>query len=377
MKENYSPVLKMLGQRSPTDSDVLTWIALVLFLLPIVLLLGNYLRLYIQRRNNRARSYDQLEKLAGEKGLSYTEQVLVEDIADHASLNNPVQFLSSIETFDRAIATYMKYVEKMPWIEVDEKVNHIQSVRAKIGFRYLSAERPPTTTRELKIGQKVYSLAASPKGVKLIYADIFDLNDLAILTRPFRTAKNAVKLGKKNQIWGFFWSEGGGEYRFRTYPLKVVTKPTHYLLLKHGDDLYHNYNRQVFVCNQDLELVVEWVSTQNYGNNLSPNIFERVTDPETLALSIVQLTGSGLELSFDGRLEVDDLIRMKTSDNLPSFLEDIIVRVIKISAETISCRYLNMTDEKRHLLLTHIANHMTVDEFQRRLKVRRSAQKTT
>lgn len=375
MKDNYPPVLKMLGQRNPTDSDTMLWIALVLLLMPIVLLLGNYLRLYLQRRYNRIRSYDQLEKLAGTKGLSYPEQNTVERIADTTHLKNPVQLLSSVEAFDRAIATYMKKVETLPWLEMEEQIELIQKIRHKVGFRYLSPERPPVSTRELKSGQKIYSLAASPKGVRLIYADIFDINDLAIFTRAFRTAKKPIKLGKKNQIWGFFWSEGGGEYRFKTHLLKEVQRPAYYLLLKHGDQLHHNSNREVFVCEQNTEIVVEWISTLKHGNNLSPNIFERIQPPETLALSLTHISGSGFGLSFDGRIEVDDLVRIKGADTLPSFLQEMIGRVVKSTEETVECRFLNMNAEQHHQLLTHIASNMTVDEFQRRLRVKRAPQK--
>ncbi len=376
MNDNYAPVLKMLGQRNTTDSDTMLWIALILLLLPIILLLGNYLRLYLQRRQNRARSYVQLEKLTAEKGLSYPEQVIVEKIADEVTLNNPSLLLSSVETFDRAISTYMQKVECLPWLEMEEHVEHLSNIRKKAGFHFLPAERPPISTRELKIGQKVYSLAASPKGVRLIYADIFDISDLAIYTRPFKTAKNTIKLGKKNNIWGFFWSEGGGEYRFRTHLLKEVKRPAHYLLIKHGDTLFHNVNREIFICNQDVETVVEWISTQQHGNNLSPNIFERIENPDTLALSLTYISGSGFGLSFDGRVEVDDLVRIKASDNLPAFLDNQIGRVVKSGADTMECRFLTMDAEKHHQLLIYIASHMTVDDFQKRLKPKRASQRT-
>ena len=368
MKENYPPVLKMLGQRNATDSDTMVWIALVLLLLPIVLLLGNYLRLYLHRRRHRANSYDQLEKLAGEKGLSYSEQVVVEALADTANLNHPAQLLSSVETFDRAVSAYMKKVETLPWLEMDAQIDRISSIRQKIGFQYLSPERPPISTRELKIGQKVYSLAASPKGIKLIYAEIVDLNDLAIYTNPFHTPKTTVKLGKKNQIWGFFWSEGGNEYRFRTHLLKEIKRPAHYLFLQHGDSLYHNSDREVFKCDQDIEIVAEWVPSE--GRVLSPRIFDRMAPPETLACTLTHTTGSGFGLSFDGRVEVDDLIRIRGGNKLPSFLEDQIGRVVKIG-DTIVCRFLNIEPTQHHALLAHIASNLTVETFQKRLKDKR------
>ncbi|MBT3605332.1 MAG: hypothetical protein HOE48_23125 [Candidatus Latescibacteria bacterium] len=375
MKDNYPPVLKLLGQRNPTDSDTMLWIAVVLLLLPILLLLGNYLRLYLQRRYNRVRSYDQLEKIAGEKGLSYPEQTTVEMITDTTQLKNPVQLLSSVEAFDRAISTYMKKVETLPWLEMEDQVERILNIRHKVGFRYLSPERPPVSTRELKVRQKIYSLAASSKGIRLIYADIFDINDLAIFTRAFRTSKKAIKLGKKNNIWGFFWSEGGGEYRFKTNLLKEVHRPAHYLLLKHGDQLHHNANREVFVCDQNIQIVAEWISALSHSNTLSPNAFDRIETPETIALSLTHISGSGFGLSFDGRIEVDDLIRIKGADNLPTFLQDIIGRVVKITEDATECRFLNMDAEPHHQLLTHIASNMTIDQFQKRLKVRRTPQK--
>ena len=185
-----------------------------------------------------------------------------------------------------------------------------------------------------------------------------------------------VKLGKKNAIWGFFWSEGGLEYRFRTNPMKEIRRPAHHLLLKHGDELHHNPNQDVFTCRYNAEIVVTWVAAQTYGSNLSPNIFERVENPETLALSLVYVSGSGFGLSFDGRVEVDDLVRIQGGDKLPSFLEDQIGRVVRATTDALECRFLTMDAEKHHLLLTYIASKMTVDDFQKRLKARRVAKRT-
>ena len=147
--------------------------------------------------------------------------------------------------------------------------------------------------------------------------------------------------------------------------------------MKHGDTLFHNTNREIFICNQDIETVVEWISAQEHGNNVSPNIFERIKTPDTLALSLTSISGSGFGLSFDGRVEVDDLIRIQESDNIPTFLDGQIGRVIKSSAETMECRFLTMNAEKHHQLLTYIANHMTVDDFQNRLKPKRASQRTS
>lgn len=368
MKDNYSPVLKMIGQRNATDTDTMVWIAVILLFLPILLLAGNYLRLFIQRRRNRARSYEQLEKLVGEKGLSYPEQMTIENMADAANLNHPAQILSSIETFDRTVAKYMKIVETMPWLEMDAQVEYLANIRQKIGFRHLSPERPPVSTRQLKTGQKIYSLATSPKGIRLIQADIFDVNDLCIFTRPFHTTKSVVKLGKQTNIWGFFWSEGGNEYRFRTRLLKDIQKPIHHLLLKHGDDLVHASDREIFQCHQDLEIVCEWASSEKHGNPLSHNIFSRIETPETLALTLTKVTGSGFEVSFDGHVEIDDLLRFQDGEHLHPFLEDCVGRVVKIGAETLSCRFMNIDPDKHHQLLHFIAKHMTLDEFQKRLK---------
>jgi hypothetical protein len=376
MDENYPPVLKLLGQRNATDSDTLAWMAVFLFVLPILLLAGNYLRLRLVRQRNRARSFEQLEKLAAEKDLSYPEQVMIEKIADSANLNHPASLLSSVETFDRAVSTYMKKVEMLPWLEMDDQVANISQIRKKAGYQFLSPERPPISTRELQPGQKLYSLAASPKGVRLIYAELFDIDDLAIYTLPLRTSKSFLTLGKKNDIWGFFWSAGGIEYRFRTHLLKEIKRPAHYLLLKHGDDLIHNSDREVFICRQDTEVVAEWISAKTHGMSLSPNIFDRIEDPETQALSLSYVSGSGFGLTFDGRIEVDDLIRIRGGDTFPSFLEDQIGRVVKMSENYIECRFMTMDAEKHHDLLVYIASNMTVDDFKKRLKTSRRAQRS-
>jgi len=182
MKDSYAPVLKMLGQRQEADSNAIVWVVVVMLALPLLLLLGNYLRLRLQRHRNKERSFDQLEKLGGEKGLTYPEESLLERIAEAAQLRNPVSLLTSVETFDRAMAVWMKQVMQMPWLTVDEQVERITSIRRKIGFRYLSTERPPISTRQLREGQKIYSLAVGKKGLRLISAEIIALDDLAVTT---------------------------------------------------------------------------------------------------------------------------------------------------------------------------------------------------
>ncbi len=368
MKDGYGPVLKMLGQRTESSSTDMTWVALVLLILPIILLLGNYLRHYLQKRRNIAYSFDQLEKIGSEKQLNYLEQSVVSQMATIAHMSNPAFLLSSIEGFDHSVSIWVKYLMQQPWQNMDAQIAHLVSIRKKANLRYLSPERPPVSTRELNIDQKIYSLAASQKGLKLIYAKIIDLDDLCITTSLFQTDRQKVHLSKNHDIWGFFWSEGGMEFRFRTRLLKEINHVAHYLMLYHGDELFHDTEWEMFTCQQDIELVVDWVSNLEHGTNLSPNIYDRIETPPTLVVNLNQLSSSGFTLSFDKKLEIDDLLRVRGGNQIPAFLADRIGRVIKVSEEGVFCRFLKIDHETRHDMITYIAKNMSVASFAQRLK---------
>lgn len=376
MRDSYTPVLQMLGQRSDPQSQTLIWIAIILLLLPVLLLLGNYLRHYLHRRRIRAYAFEQLEKVGGAKGLTYPEQVTLEQIADASNLNNPAQLLNAIESFDRAVALYMEHVMNMPWREMEMQIERLKAIRHKADLRYLSPSRPPVSTRQLKIDQKIYSLAASKKGMRLIFADVIDIDDFAIVASLFRTDRIRVKLPPNADIWAFFWADNGLEYRFRTHQIKEIQRPMQYQMLSHGDALFNDANQELFTCAQDIELVAEWISAAQHGHDLSPNIFERIESPPTLAVHLNQLGSSSFTLSFDAQIEIDDLVRIRGSKNTPPFLNETIGRAIKTDENGIRFKLLNLDPDVRHDLLTHISSHLSSASFSKRLQTKTTRART-
>ena len=367
MNDSFSPVLKRLGEWNETSPDTIFWIAIILVSIPLLLLLANHMRHRIQRRRNLAHGFDNLEKIGGEKGLTYPEQVVTEQMARAARLNNPALLLTSIDIFDRAAAIWMKQVQRLPWQEMSTQVERLKSIRHKVGFRYLHSERRPLSTRELILDQRLYALAGTRKGFRLLSAPVTDLNDLAITTGPFTAGKRAVKLKKQHDMWVFFWSEAGGEYRFKTRILKAASRPVPHLMLQHGDDLIYGGDGEIFTCKQEAELVVEWIPVSKLGRMpTSPKVFDRV-ESETLTAHLKQLTGSGFVLACNDRMEIDDLVRLNAGSNAPDFLADRVGRAVKITREGILFKFLKRTEKERQALLRHITPRLSIEVVSRKM----------
>ncbi|MDA0748504.1 MAG: flagellar brake domain-containing protein, partial [bacterium] len=232
--ESYGPVLKMLSERETTDNDAIFALLIAVASIPLLLFIAYGVRKWLRRRNNISRGHAALEKLVDQKNLNYLEQVTVEHLAQAANLQNAAQILTSIHVFDQAVAAWMQQVQKMPWLEMEEQVERLSFLRKTLGFRYLSADRLPTTTRELMLGQNLYMLAGGSKNPRLLSTSILDLDDLAIRTGPFEVNKRPVNVKKNQDGWVFFWTETGKEYRFKTRILKTVQNPAPYLVLQHG-----------------------------------------------------------------------------------------------------------------------------------------------
>ena len=363
MKDSYTSVLKMLGERKETDTEALVWITVVLLGLPLLLFFGNYLRNQIQRHRNRAQAFDSLERLGGQKGLTYPEQMACERMARVAGLQNPALLLTSIDVFDRAVVAWMGRVQQMPWLEMEKQVDLLRSIRKKVGFRYLPPERPPVTTRELKLGQKLYTLTSGPDGLQLLSTPIVDLDDLAIRTKVFEMGRHPVRLREHQDMWIFFWSDVGGEYQFKAHILKTVRRPASYLILQHGDALVADKGRKIFSCDMDQELTGDWVSSRDGRSVPSVTLFEDGGRAKSICAHLKELSGSGFSVATDAEIQFNDLIRF--GDMAPDFLKGKVGRVVGVSNAGIRCKFHKLSVEDRETILKYVTPRISSDVFRK------------
>ncbi len=362
--ESFGPVLKMIGTREDPESVTVIWVIAGLLAVPLLLFIANRIRQKLQRRRNLERRYEVLEKLSFEKDLNHIEQVTAERLATHAKLQNPAQLLTSIDVFDQAVATWMPKVQKMPWLEMDEQVERLDALRRKLGFRYRAPDHRPQNTRELDPGQKLYVLAGGKKRSRLLSAPILDLDDLAIYVEQF-SAKRPVKLKKNQDVWMFFWSELGSEYRFRTCVMKEVKRPTPYLMLQHSESLTYDDGRKTFSCDLNLDSVAGWLPTVKTGHATpSEKLYEKFEhEIEPLPIRMRELSGSGFVVTAETEIEDNDLIRLKSHTELPKVLEGKVARAVKASSQGVRFKFLNLSPDDRDLLLKFLAPRISPDAF--------------
>ena len=149
-----------------------------------------------------------------------------------------------------------------------------------------------------------------------------DLDDLAISVELF-SAKHPVRIKRNQEMWVFFYSELGSEYRFRTRVLKEVKRPKPYLMLQHAESLTYDDGRKTFSCDHDLASVIDWLpASKTERASPSANLFERFEhEVESLPIHLYELSGNGLTLTTEKEMEDNDLIRLKDHKELRLYLK--------------------------------------------------------
>ncbi|MEE2752788.1 MAG: hypothetical protein VX910_02310, partial [Candidatus Latescibacterota bacterium] len=291
--EGFESVLDAVGDREGTSSETIWWIVLVFAVILIVPTIAYRLRKRMLRRDLLARGFDQLQKISDYKGVDPGEQSAIERLALAVPRANPSQILSSVDGFDNAVKVRIKAVRRLPWLEMEQEVEKLASIREKMGFRFIPEDRRPKNTRHLMLGQRIYILAKGDLGFRLLSAPVTGLNDLGIYTDVFTEGDNTVRLKATNKMWAFFWSPAGGECRFGTRLIKAYESPISYLLFEHSDDLVYNDDRKIFSCDMGQSVSVERVSAESYGRiGQSEEIFE-ACEVDSLPAQMIELSASG------------------------------------------------------------------------------------
>ncbi len=365
--ESFGPVFRMLETRETADTATLIWIVVILVSIPLILVATYILTKKARQRMAKRRSYDDLEKIAGEKGLNYLEQVTAERMVEASNLKRPAQLLTSIDVFDQAATARMQEAQKMPWLKMEEQVERLASLREKLGFRHLPADRAPRTTRELALDQKLYVLARGQKGFRLLSASVVNLDELAITTETFHDSEGSVRFQRHKDMWVFFWSDPGREYRFSSCVLKEVERPVPYLMLRHSDEVIHPDGRKTISCDVDHALVAQRLPASLIGDSPpSATLFEKDYEVESLPIHVHELSGSGFVFSAEEELEVTDLIKIESGGELSQVLGDKVGRIMEVTSIGAQARFLSLSIQDRESILNYITPKITPETLQKR-----------
>ena len=367
--DSFTHVLKMMGDREDPGGSTILWIVGVFVSILMLLLAANFVRRRIRKRRHLGRSLDQLEHLAARNDLNYVEQVTIERMASLAKLPNPAQLATSVVVFDQAVEAWMSQVMQKPWLEMEAQVALLTDIREKLGFRYLPPERKPANTRHLLQDQRLYVLASGQKRFRLLRTSVIDVTDLAVSTHPF-TDKSPVRLPDGQEFVVFFWSEDGGEYRFKTRVLKSVERPTPYLYLEHGDSLTTDEGRKTISCDVDLEVVADWVPAADYGRAAaSVNLFDRMADKvQSLPMHVKEISGSGFTFATQERAEVNDLLRVQGGKGVPEVLDGTSARLVKVGSSRNFAKFVSVSPEDREAMLVFITPRISAKAFRKRTR---------
>ena len=256
----------------------------------------------------------------------------------------------------------MAKLQQGPWLVMLMQVDRLQSIRKKVGYRYLAVGHPPRTTRELRLGQKLFMLMPGKEGFRLLSGPIVDLDDLAIHTDLFSLNGHRVRVKEHHDILVFFWSDAGGEYLFKTRVLKAIKRPAAYLMLQHGDALISEKGRKVFSCDMEMEVTAAWAQTREERRVASKSILESDT-AQTLAGCLIELSGSGFSMTTDVEVGFNDLVQL--DGGVPDFLRGAIGRVVDASGPYIRFKFHNLSAENREAILAYITPRISADGYRK------------
>ncbi len=368
--EKHDSVFELLKHRNTTDWHVyLVFLGGVLLFLTL-LYVGYKWRLRSQQRRNRERGFKILERLGTEKGLSFEDEVKLAHIAETTKLKNPGLLLDSVAVFDKAVAGWMRHAMTLPWLEMEDEVAWLKKIRKQIDFRYLPENVAPTTTRELPRGGKLFAVVSFEDKLQLLVSTVLGLDDLSLYLSPFRQAdQELVRLRSRHDLWCFFWSSKGGEYRFESQILKVYTIAEPLLLVAHGDHLHHDLDHSMFTCEVDIDVEITLASAGQV-DVVPPDakVFDDEAVLKTLLVHINALSSMWFRFDFVEGVGKEDLVRIQATGTELDFLSGEMGQVIRSGGRGIFCRFFNFSEEKREQLLHFLVNGISVETFQDRLR---------
>lgn len=368
--EGFESVLSAVGEREDVSTETIWWIVVVFAALLIIPVVAYRVRRWMLRRDVLARGYDQLERICAHKGLNPIEQNTVERIAQAAPGTNPALIVASVDGFDQAVRKRMKSVRSLPWLEMEQEVERISTVREKLEFRYIPEDRRPLNTRHLMLDQKIYILAKGTEHYRLLSAPIIALNDLAIYTEMFKEGDQPVKLKASSKFWAFFWSPAGGECRFSTRLIKAYDTPSPYLMFEHADELVYNNDRKIFSTDLDLPTTVSRISAESYGRTRpSEDLFEQY-DADTIPAQLLELSASGFVLAPSEAFKMNDLVRLEVADPDLDFLNGWPARVVNEDEGVSRCRFLQKSRENLEAVLAYVTPRISKDALKGRSRKR-------
>lgn len=364
--EGFGPVLDALGEREAVTTETIVWIVVVFALLLILPVVAYRVRRWMRRRDALARGFDQLQRVGDHKGFTPSDQSALERIALAVAGTNPALIVSTVEGFDAAVKARMKEVRRLPWLEMEQEVERIASVREKLGFRYIAEDRHPQNTRHLVIGQRLYILARGSEHFRLLSAPIVELTDLAIYTEPFQEGDQPVRLSGDRRIWAFFWSPAGGECRFSTRMIKSYDRPAPYLMFEHADDLVYNCDRKIFSCDLEATASAERVSGEAYGRSApSEALFEK-HNTDSVPVQLIELSASGFVVGPGDAFKMNDLVRLEVADPELAFLDGWPARVVTDGGPVARCRFLKKSRDRLETILAYVTPRISKDALKGR-----------
>ena len=363
-------VFDLLKYRNETDWSIILWTVLGFVAIVVLLYLGNKWRHTLQRRRNSERGFKMLERLGTEKGLSFEDQVKLGEMADVANLKNPALLLDSVTVFDRSVAIWMKQAMLLPWLEMEDEVAWLKKIRKQVGFRYLPEGASPTSTRELPRHKKIFAVVPHDGQLRLLGSAVLGLDELSLHLAPFRDEdQELVRIKTRLDMWCFFWSDKGGEYRFESQILKVYTVADPILLVQHGDQLLYEPDLSVFACEVDFDVPLTWASAEGVDvASADASVFQEGANLQTRDAHVNGLGSTWFRVDYVEGMEKEDLVQIGNDARVPDFLFGQIGQVVRSGGRGVFCRFVDFPEEKREDLLRFLTTGISVETFRDRVK---------
>ena len=316
MDESFRKVLPYFQLRSEH-----LWLADVVMVIALLAVLGGVIWTVVKRRRWERHAHEGFRFAAQERGLSPGQIELLRRIAREGGMRHPLLILTSLNEFDRQLGGFLRREAEPKDRRVGESLAHIRTL---LGFDELPTGNPMSTTRELKVGQRLMVWPEKGGSKGFCQCVVSHRDDEAIAAVPLlRLDDNCLtELQPDDRIKVRFWRDHDTEYRFRSRILKFYPHTTS-IVIEHVEKLERVQKRDFFRLGVHFNIRFNAIDSGDEGTKHSAD-----SAATPIEGSVHDLSGGGLSMTTESEIPSTHLLLVDSSLEVPFPLEDLVCRVI-------------------------------------------------
>jgi len=286
---------------SPWEYELLTYFVIAVALTAAVSIA---IASVVRRYRDRKRAKQSFRHISVERGLSESQCRQLEMISIEARIVDPLLLFSSLTTFDRSVAQYLKQQTNGHVAGNTKLVDRIYKIRQRLGFDQVPTSHLLPSTRELPLGQKLMVWPANGGRSGFCQCAVTHREDQAITAVPVLREDEGffATLGSGDLVKVRFWRDDDTEYRFRSRIIESVPETTG-ITIAHGDTLQRIQKRDFFRLEVQFDVVLYVVPSTKAEGVAKAGVTAVSGTP--VAATVTDISGGGMSAIIDGPVPDD------------------------------------------------------------------------